>query len=169
MQCKEVQDELAAFLGGQLNGEKAHDLRKHLASCSRCSSSLSTTDRIETLTILDEVVEPAPDLQERFRARLDAHRQNQPRSFRPGWWTQLWQPRRLAALGALAAVLVIGIYIVSINGVDPEIELGLGEFGTADQLPLLQDMEIIQNLELLEDFDAIEVLPENGDPPSTIQ
>jgi anti-sigma factor RsiW len=166
MNCKDVQIELAAFLGGQLKGEEAHGVRKHLASCARCSSALSATDRIETLTLMDEVVEPAPDLQERFRTRLEAHRQSQAVAVRAGWWNSLWQPRRLAAIGALAAVLIIGIYWLNLEPGVSEIDLGLNGY---EQLPLLQDMEIIQNLELLEDFDAIAVLPENGEPPTTIQ
>jgi len=169
MKCTEVQKELAAFLGGQLNGENAHGLRSHLASCSRCSAALSATDRIETLTAMDEVVEPAPDLQDRFHARLEAHRRDRTGAVRAGWWNTLWQPRRLAALGALAAVVIVGIYMVSIDGGTPEVELGVSEFSKVDQLPLLQDMEVIQNLELLEDFDAIAVLSENGNHPSTIQ
>jgi predicted anti-sigma-YlaC factor YlaD len=166
MNCKKVQNKLAAFLGGQLNGEEAHGVRKHLASCTSCSSALSATDRIETLTVMDELVEPAPDLQERFRARLEAHRQSQAGSTRAGWWNWMWQPRRLAALGALAAVLIIGFYWITLEPGVGEIDLGLSEY---EQLPLLQEMGIIQNLELLEDFDAIAVLSENGEPPTTIQ
>jgi hypothetical protein len=116
---------------------------------------------------MDEVVEPAPDLQERFRVRLESHRSSRAGTLRPRSW--LWQPRGLAALGALAAVLMFGILFVSHEEDARVSELGLSEVGTVDQLPLLQEMDIIQNLELLEDFDAIAVLAENGESPSTIQ
>ena len=111
---------------------------------------------------LDEQIEPSSDLAARFHARLENHRlRAAPLAAPPrpgGWWKRflaLGVPRQLAAAGALAAVLVLGVYL-SMHRVDDPLPPSMtSEIPIAENLPLLQDMAVIQNLDLLEDFDAI--------------
>jgi hypothetical protein len=64
---------------------------------------------------MDEVVQPAEDIRERFHARLEAHRRQS--AVKPqlltswlGQFPLLGWPRQVAAVGALAAFLVCGVY-----------------------------------------------------------
>ncbi len=90
--CLEVQDNLSAWLDGELAPEVMTQVERHLQSCAGCRRELAL------LTALDQALGamPAPlpqGLPEKVRSRLK----------RPGrpWWQNL----------ALAASLVLGIYL----------------------------------------------------------
>jgi anti-sigma-K factor RskA len=167
MNCNEARCLLAGVLGGSLEGESARQVRTHLADCPACAGVLVASDRVEALVAKDEIVTPSEGLQERFRARLQAHRQQTQAMERlaPLWsrmrsWTL---PQRLAAAVALSAMAAAAIYL---NTGSPDMtEAPQAEVAVAQSLPLLQDMEIIENLELLENFEVIEGLSDAAASP----
>ena len=111
----------------------------------------------ELLSALDEVVEPAADIGARFHARLQAHRATR-NSIGPAppWWRRIAPqglPGRLAMGGALAAVVLAGVLLQNRRTVPLPPP---GDIAIAEYLPLYEDMGLINNLELLEDFDDIE-------------
>jgi len=162
MTCRETQAQLEAFLNGKLSGESSRSIRRHLASCNSCAALLSPEDLIELLPVLDETIQPSAGLQARFHARMEAHRREQPEKTRrtlPFDWRALGRPARLIGAGALATVLVAAGIIFEIRSYRPyatapsEVEMTI-----AGNLPLLQDLRVIENLEMLEDFDSIDNL-----------
>ncbi|PYV13342.1 MAG: hypothetical protein DMG07_14795 [Acidobacteria bacterium] len=162
MSCQTTQSRLEAFLSGRLSGEESRSVRLHLASCRSCAQGLGPVDRIEILAASDAEVEPSADFAARFRARLESHRAQ---AARPRWsvfsgWSL---PRQLAAAGALAGFLALGVYlgVYRLNRPGP----AAADIAIAENLPLLRDMKVIENLDLLEDFDAIQGLQ----PASTVQ
>ena len=173
MSCTEVQTFLKRFLSGKLGGAEARHIREHLASCPRCASALIGEDRIELLPALDEEIEPSEDFRGRFMARLETHRaeaargpaENSRRALF-GYWTL---SNRLAAAGALAAVLAFGIYLGLYQSPQNLPDRNPGDIAIAENLPLLQDMKVIEYLEFLEDFDAIQNLSDGGKAPSSVQ
>ncbi len=174
MNCAEIQKELELFLSGKLSGEGAEFIRSHLASCRQCASRLSIPDRIEALVALDETVEPSDGFVARFRARLESHRlrQEQDRTTHSGWWGRLLGlslPKQLAAAGAVAGLLALGIYFGILRTYPPAPAATVTEINIAENLPLLEDMAVISNLDLLEDFDAIQNLNETQTKPSGTQ
>ena len=155
MKCEQSREFLEDLIAGKLSGQEARSVRAHIASCSACSAGLTPSQLVEILPAFDETIEPSGDFAARFRARLKSRAQP--------WWKRIagwgW-PLRLAAAGALAAIIFAGIFV----GLHPEMgqerAASLNEFGVAENLPLLEDMPVISNLDLLEDFDTIENLPD---------
>ena len=154
MNCKQAQASLDLLLSGQLYGEAARDVRRHLASCRECTAGLRIEQWTEVLPALDETIEPSGDFAMKFQAKL----RNRPQP----WWQKIaalgW-PRQLAATGALAAVVMGGIFVFRYQNFGPERAAMVREYEVAGQLPLLQDMAVVSHLDLLEDFDTIEDLP----------
>ena len=164
MNCQEAMAQLQLLLDGRVHGEAAAQVRLHLASCTSCFAALPEMDRVEVIPVLDVSVEPSPDLSERFKRRLRAHRAQSLPADKPAWWGELSRPWRLAAIGALAAALLLAAYLGTYRGTAPP-EMA-GDLSIAANLPLLEDMEVIDNLDLIEDFEAIEGLSATGAPQS---
>ena len=173
MSCTEVQAFLGRFLSGKLGGAEARNIRTHLASCPRCASNLLDENRIELLPVLDEEIEPSEGFRGRFMARLETHRAEATRRPAGNSWRDLlgfWMPgSRLAAAGALAAVIAFGVYVGIYQSQEPAPDRNPGDIAIAENLSLLQDMQVIENLEFLEDFDAIQSLSDSGKAPSSVQ
>ncbi len=170
MACPEFQTRLNSLLSGELRGEEARQVRSHLAQCSRCLSSLSSDDLTELMPLIDEDIEPAQDMNRRFRARLAAHREQASATGRYSFARLMLErfsvaPAQLAALGTLAAFLLLGTYLGMYHVPAPGPMPGSGELPIAENLPLLQNLGVIRNLDLLEDFDAIEdTSPDEPEP-----
>jgi anti-sigma factor RsiW len=164
MKCHQVQSLLKPFLDGKLSGDESFGVRSHLASCRDCASKLKSTEWIEILPALDEMIEPSEDFNARFYEKLEARQRQPDYSKRPdrSVWSRLmawgW-PWRLAAVGTLATLIVAGIYF----GKSPSEALDRSavyyDIGVTENLPLLQEMTLINNLDLLENLDAIESMP----------
>lgn len=174
MNCLETQNRLEDFLSGKLRGEESRTVRIHLASCKHCASALSSLDRIETFTALDEEIEPSESLHSRFMTRLNEHRLQSKTAKRPSqsWWRIFgeWSwSKQLVAATALASILVLGVYWGVYIGSAPVPGTIAGDIAIAENLTLLRDMKVIENLDLLEDFDAIRQLYASGPTPSTVQ
>jgi anti-sigma factor RsiW len=174
MNCRETKSKLEAVESGALSGPEARSVREHLVGCPACAAALGPRDRLETIMMFDEEIEPSPDFHQRFRKRLREHLENpvaaSPVRAADPWWRRFteWSlPRQAATAAAAAFVLALGIYV----GVHRPAEQAAPSFSTeipiAENLPLLEDMRVIQNLDLLEDFDAIKNLP--GGAGSTVQ
>ncbi len=154
MNCEEALELLRDLTEGKLSGAKARAVRMHLAGCSNCAAKLDLSGWTEILPALDDTIAPSDDFALRFRERLKAR----PRS----WWSGIagwgW-PRQLAASGALAILVLAGVFIARHNNPSEDRAGDVVDLRIAENLPLLEDMPVIGNIDLLEDFDTIEDLP----------
>ena len=154
MNCKQARESLELLMAGQLSGQKAGDVRVHLASCATCAAELNAEQWAEVLPVLDETIEPSGDFSRQFYAKLRARPEP--------WWKRImawgW-PRQLAATGTLAALFLAGVFVVRYPHSAQNRAASLNDFAVAETLPLLEDMPVVSNLDLLEDFDTIEDLP----------
>jgi hypothetical protein len=161
MNCEQIQKFMGAFTDGTLNAEVSREVRAHLASCASCASVLSPVDRMELLPALDDEIEPSENFAARFHARI------QERRCRPiPWWKAvlMWgRPWNLAASGVLAAILIAGVFWGGYLRETRNMPDDVNEISIAEHLPLLQDMAVINNLDLLENFDAIESMTAKPD------
>jgi len=90
--CLEVQDNLSAWLDGELAPEVRTQVARHLEGCAGCRRELAQLEALDQ--VLGTLTAPVPDrLPEKVRARL----------IRP---SRRWLQRL-----ALAASLVLGIYL----------------------------------------------------------
>ena len=155
MKCEEAREKFQQVLGGDLSGSEARAVREHYASCAECCANLASADWVEVMPAMDETLEPSGDFAARFRAKLSA---------RPKpWWKRVWEwgsTRQLVAAGALASVILTGIFVLRQQDAGQDRAPDLNDIQVAQNLPLLQDMAVVNNLDLLEDFDTIENLPQ---------
>ncbi len=165
MNCHELEKSLKGFLSGELSREDATVVRAHLAGCRDCRTLLNAVDRTEILPALDETVEPSSDLGSRFHARLIRHRSKLidpvlgESESRPHKW---WSPKLLAA-AALAATIIIGAMLVgNYLRIAREPEVTGRDLAVAENLPLLKQMDVISNLELLENFEEIQSMAQDS-------
>jgi hypothetical protein len=95
-------DEEALVLHVLGEGDDPAGLELHLASCDTCREA-----RKELLMVLEgtraaAVPDPGEDYEARVWQRLAPRLEKRPSP----WWVSLWQPRRLAFVGAVAVLLV---------------------------------------------------------------
>jgi hypothetical protein len=150
---------LDAFLNGRMSGEESRAVRLHLSCCAACASSLSPAEKIEILPALDEAVEPSEDFAARFHAKLQQRETAASPAFskekRGSAWLFWRRPWQLASVGALAALLAVGIF-VRYSGNGSRLPDSLSDPLIAKNLSLLEDLPVVNNLDLLENFDTIE-------------
>ena len=161
MNCEQVREALDAFLSGAMSGEESRKVCRHLASCAACAARLSPEDKIEILPALDEEIEPTENFAARFQYKL-RHRKRESTAVyareRAGWLSFLRRrPWQLTAVGALAALLVGGIFLRH-SGDGLNFSDNWNDLPVAENLSLLEDMPVINNLDFLENFEAIETL-----------
>lgn len=96
-----TEEELFTYREGQTKGREA--LAAHLKECAECRAELERLE--EVFAVLNAM--PVPDPGEDYGARV--WRQIAPRlpERRARWWEGLFVPRRLAVVGAMAALVIV--------------------------------------------------------------
>lgn len=127
MNCETVREKLGSFVDGELTGDEARHLRRHLDHCSECARKANDHEGIGTILSNDEIGDPPESLKagimeeitevpgEKDRETTDSSPTRPGRSF--------GKPirRRLAP----AAVLLVGILV----GLTVQLWLVPSEFG----------------------------------------
>lgn len=159
MNCEQIPEVLDAFLNGRLSGEASRAVRMHLASCAACASRLSLLEKIEILPALDQEIDPRADFAARFQDKLQRRKGESSvansKVSMGGFSFLRLRPWPLGAMGLLAALLTVGIFLrFSGDGLnDPD---NLSYVAAAENLNLLEDMPVINHLDFLENFETIE-------------
>ena len=158
MKCRNCENNLSAYLDGELPGRLRARIEAHLTECASCRAALEalkSTDK--ALDALGDL-EPVSDFTERVLRRLDSDgvRATPIRSL--GW--------RVAAAGAVAACLTVAVLATlslatrQSTSAPPETLVAEAEIDLLDQMEMLADLEVIENLDALEAMDDIEGLEE---------
>lgn len=152
MSCT-VEDELTAFVDGELSAVETARVRGHLASCAGCRSTEALLRRTVTeLSALPEF-EPSSGLRRRVLARVDALPRPWPERMR-GWL----RPGVLAPAGmALAAAALL--LVVSQRRATETLEQR-AELAVAEHYELLSDYELVgltpEDVEVVAQLDQLE-------------
>ena len=107
MSCEEFE----AFAGDVLGGESNPEAFEHLYACANCREFLHELDAIARAARDLPVYEPQPQLWNRLRAAARAEDLWQEDS----WWERWLVPQPVLASGLAAAVLVFGVFMVSLD------------------------------------------------------
>jgi anti-sigma factor RsiW len=148
---------MEAFLRGELGSDECRRVRRHLAACDACAALLDVADRIELLPALADEMAPSADIHARFKERLLQHRERRDVTGR-AWWRNWARPQQLALAGALTAVLFVAVYFGFYGKTVPQPAAAPADVAVAQHLPVLEEMEIISNLDMLENFEEIQTL-----------
>lgn len=147
------EEHLSAFLDRALSPARMQRVRNHLDRCPACKSKLARLARTDAWLRDLPPVDTTPGFEAAFWskvARLKEERR------RPAWverWLAGWRPMLAAGL---AAGMVAAIVMVLPNDRAPRPE----EVFMAENMELLNDFDILQRLELLENWEAIQAMKE---------
>ena len=165
MRCTRTQNNLNAYLAGELNRKQMEQVREHLMTCSLCAQELSTLEKLNKNIDQLEKIKPSPEFEAQFWRRVKETKQQESTSlWRPGL---SWTPRLKWSLSTAFAVLfMFGIYITwegfqnlkNQRGVDPSIEIVEIE----KDIDFYQQYDIIKEMDILVTFDNDETMYKNG-------
>jgi len=95
-----IEQQLSAYLDGELTPEWAAEVREHLAGCAACRADLEGLRAVKRLLGALPVPEPPGDLETAILARVERARR---------WW---WLPRPRPAVALAAAALTVVLVTV---------------------------------------------------------
>jgi anti-sigma factor (TIGR02949 family) len=110
MNCQENQDQLSAYLDGELTADETAAVRDHLAACPACARELDELRRaIDAVKALPPIQAPA-DLKGKIMAQIESEAARAPASTP---WRKLWPV-------AAAVALAVGLTIFSNDPTAPD-------------------------------------------------
>jgi len=177
MKCNE-RGKLFLFVHQMLEPHEAEEVRSHVANCAGCSRAMEEYRDLDSALDCWSAAEPSPWFDAHVRARVAASTRSEPRLFGFG---------RLRALvaGVASVVLIVGVFVLvqqrhsvqssqlvgSRQAPQPVASAPPAETAQAQKqpLPAAEQLKMDENLSLLEDydvvsnFDALSELPQAND------
>ena len=148
-----VDNLLSAFMDGELSATEEQSVRQHLAHCQTCQRQLEALAATDDMVRALDVLEPSEGFERTFWRRVaDMETRQADR-----WWMRLNRPvwRPALAMG-LVAGLAVGIFVMRL----PEKGVSLEDRFMAENVELLNEYDLIHNLEILENWEALEAMKE---------
>jgi anti-sigma factor RsiW len=105
MDCAKIQEQLVAYLDGELDPQEKAGCESHLAGCPLCLKEKETLERTWQLLESAPSIEPSPAFRARFWERVRQEEQS---------WSGLAFPRLVPAMAGLLAVWVVGVGVGSL-------------------------------------------------------
>jgi len=151
--CK-VDALLSAYLDGELPARQSAEVERHLADCEACRRSLQALQHTDTHLRGMAAPEPSADFDRRFWQKVAAVEKETQRSPWSGFWLKGWRPILAGGLAGLVAAVII--YHHGRQALGPE------ELFIAEHMEFLKNYELLGNLEMLEQWDAMESMKEQS-------
>jgi anti-sigma factor RsiW len=168
MRCKDVIEDISAWVDGELGPKEREAVEAHLETCADCSRSLAEYRALGKLLGLDADVEAGPEFLAAVHARVREQRASSP-----------LKSALIKGAAAVAAtvLLVLGLLFFQERGVpDPSVVPGpdsvrpafSAEFSEVERavkedpeiLEILNHLDALEEIELLENLDLLERMDE---------
>ena len=151
MSCTRMENRILPYVDGRLKESEHAEMEKHLAVCAACRLRVNEFRAVTGL--LDELpqIEPSAAFDARVRARVAAEPAKQ------GWWAWFTPSPRVAF--AASMLLLATVWIGSLPPVG---SLGPNDAEIQQDLPVLENYDVISSFEPLTDLPA-QVQAENSD------
>jgi hypothetical protein len=134
MNCKDIREQFALLLYGELSFDEEERIDSHLDGCAECRDALAR-QKVLHEAVDAAAVTPSPALLNRCRedlAELLPREKRAPAG--ESWWSQIagnWKIQFLRPVGAMA-LLAIGFFAAKVTpGLGGITSMGLGDFGGA--------------------------------------
>lgn len=158
--CK-ITDLISSLIDGELSHKETESVRQHIASCDICRKEFDALKSLDNFLCDIKPVVPSHGFDRGFWKKVDAlNTIDALKTKRPPWsifkdFSWGWRP----AMGAVAALLMVAAgtvipYRSAPTDLDPTGML------IAENITLYSDYEIINNLELFENWDEIIIVEE---------
>lgn len=134
MNCKEIREQFALLLYGELSFDEEERIDSHLDGCADCRTALAR-QKVLHEAVDAAAVTPSPALLNRCREDLAEILPREKRAAaRESWWSQIagnWKIQFLKPVGAVA-LLAIGFFAAKVTpGLGGITSMGLADFGGA--------------------------------------
>lgn len=154
---------LNAYLAQALSAFRMRRVRKHLESCESCRRKLSDlayqyecqSERVDEMIRSLPEIAPSPGFDAAFWRRVAELDRKHGRT---GWFERLLHDWRLVLATAATAGLVAAVIIIRPHYPAPSAE----EIFIADHMEMLTEFDLIERLELLENWEAIQAMRKEG-------
>jgi len=165
--CAAIQEDLTAWVDGELSEQQIRVVGDHLGQCGTCADlarqlRAAVPAQRQTLTCVVAIADlDRAELWRRTRSLLV----NDVEAPRPRW---AWWPRRFALAG-LATAAAVGVFVALNNTPQPApvmVDLGTPPVEVVERPDLFKDYPLIEQLDALENFDTVEAVPLDDDTPS---
>ncbi len=169
MNCKELERYAIEFMEGAAFRER-EAVEQHLAACPACAERLRVFSDVSRLLDGWEGIQPSATFDTRLGQRIAA----QPVA--PGWWERLtggllrFPSASPALAGAALAVVLVAVALVrydpfslSTPATEPQPAPVTLVSADADELTLYQDLPVLENWDMLSNFEVLQEL--NGKTP----
>lgn len=164
MRCHRCEENLSAYVDGELSGELTARVEAHVKMCGSCRRELEALRRTDAALDALGDLEPVSDFTERVLRRIvseggekevvsvDALRGRRRRAWRIA--------ASVAAAACIALAVLVTLYLAG-GGADPNVdppETVMTELDMFAEMELLSDMDVIENLDALEALEQIDDL-----------
>lgn len=147
---------LSALLDQALAGDRARQVRRHLAGCEDCRRRLADLQQTDDMIRSLPSITPSAGFDAGFWEKVE---RLEARQARPAWIQVLlggWRPVLVATTTAAIVLAAIVFYPRAAPG--PTME----ELFMVDNVEMLDELELIQQLEMFEHWDDIQSMEEQG-------
>jgi hypothetical protein len=103
------QDELMAYLDGELEARRAAEAASHLKQCAECQKLAADLQEVSQMLVSWQVEEGEIAIPDKMATELEAPKRLKQERVAGNWWTYLRHPsgRQLASVGGTALVLLL--------------------------------------------------------------
>lgn len=145
MSCNRMESKILPYVDGRLKASEQREVETHLAKCAACRVRVNEFRAVSGL--LEELpqIEPSGAFDARVRARVAAEPVKQ------SWWAWLAPSPRVAFA---ASMLLFATVWIGSRPTDP------GRAPVAEQAQIESDLPVLENYDVLSNFEALTDLPD---------
>ena len=145
MSCNRMENRILAYVDGRLKESERLDVEKHLAGCAPCRVRVHEFSAVSGLLDDLPLIEPSAEFNTRVYARVAA----EPKA-KASWWAWLHVSPRIAF--AASMLLVMALWLGYRNGTPIAPVIPDNDQAMMQDLPVLEDHDVLQNFEPLKDL-----------------
>ncbi len=145
MSCERMESRILGYVDGRLKESERLEVEKHLAECAPCALRVNEFSAVAGL--LDELplIEPSPEFDMRVHARVAAEP-----AAKAKWWAWMHFSPRIAF--AASMLLLMTLWLGYRTGAPPTPSIPNDDQAMMQDLPVLEDHDVLQNFEPLKDL-----------------
>jgi anti-sigma factor RsiW len=147
MSCEKMERRILGYVDGQLKESERLEVEKHLASCAPCTLRLNEFRAVSDLLGELPMIEPS----DAFDARVHALVAAEPVA-KQSWWAWFDFSPRIAFAASMLLIAALYLGIPGTRQVGPMPDPQQADAQMLQDLPVLEDHDVLQNFEPLKDL-----------------
>ena len=148
MSCNRMEDRILPYVDGRLKAGEVKEMEAHLKTCAACELRVNEFRALSGL--LDELpqIEPSGAFDARVRARVAAEPVKQ------SWWSVFAPSPRVAFAASMLLLATVWL------GWRQNETLAPSNPGVEQEAQMMSDLPVLENMDVLANFDALSDLPQ---------